>query len=415
MLRVSFANSCFFTGYVKSGWAWPIRPEDKDGVRMRRKFSEISGTEPVTVGLMATDEASRGLMEEFLPHILAELKTHFPEFTWKVEMAPDTALVAGSLSPVKMIDLAYLELLERRWDFCVVMTGGRLDSRESPSAWLMASVSHSSAVISLHGLQSLPGGREATKTLFLNLFLEALARLNGVRRAEVPALLREEKVLPYDTRAMEKISMHLRELVEAVPREELREMSRLAWYLRIVFRHPVWVARSVTSLRPWAMVYRSTRLLFASLATTILSLMTIEFWDLGMGQNIWRTALLAVGLILLATLFVIWKHRLLLRREGEMLSVHAAVFDVATLISVFLGFALLFALLFALNVFLSMALFPRALVSRWLALDTEKVPLSAYFRVSLFVSCLALIVGALGAGLEDSEYFRFMLYGSRKG
>lgn len=382
---------------------------------MRLKFSRMSRTEPLAVGIVATDETSRALMEEFLPHVLAELKGQFPGFTWKVEMAPHAPAVVGSLSHMKMIDLAYLELLERRWDFCVVVTEARLDPRESSSSWLKASVNHSSAVISLHGLGSFPDDREATKTLFLNLFLEALARLNGVRRTEVTALLREKKVLGYDARVKERISRHLSELAEAIPREGLREMSKLAWYLRVMLRHPLWVTRAVMSLRPWSMVYRSTRLLFASLATTILSLITIEFWDLGMGQDIWRTVLLAVGLILLATFFVVWKHRLLLRGEGEMLSVHAAVFDVSTLISVFLGFTFLFAVLFALNVFLSMAVFPHALVSKWLTLDVEKVPLSVYFRVSLFGACLALAVGALGAGLEDSDYFRFMLYGSRKG
>lgn len=219
----------------------------------------------------------------------------------------------------------------------------------------------------------------------------------------------------YDARSKEEMSRHLRELAEAVPRDRLREISRLAWYLRVVLKHPIWVARAVMSLRPWAMAYRSTRLLFASLAATILCLITVEFWDLGMGQSIWRTALLAVGLILLATLFVVWKHRLLFQGKGESLTVHAAVFDMSTLVGVFLGFTSLLAVLFALNVFLSMAVFPRTLVSRWLALEAERVPLSAYFRVSLFGSCLALAVGALGAGLEDSEYFRFMLYGSRRG
>jgi hypothetical protein len=242
-----------------------------------------------------------------------------------------------------------------------------------------------------------------------------LARLNGVRRADVTALLGEEKVIGYTAGEKEEMSRHLRELAGAVPWEKLGEISRLAWYLRVMFRHPVWVARAVISLRPWAMVYRSTRLLFASLAATILSLATMEFWDLGVGQSIWRTALLATGLILLATLFVVWKHRLLVQEEGGRGSVHAAVFDVSTILSILLGFTLLFVALFAVNVFLSMAIFPRPLVSRWLALDTEKVPLSVYFRVSLFSSCLALAVGALGAGLEDSEYFRFMLYGSRKG
>lgn len=158
---------------------------------MGLKLKGVSGTEPVAVGIIAADEVSRGLVEEFLPHLLAELKGEFPEFTWKVEMASDAAVVGERPSVLKMIELAYLELLEKRCDFCMVVTGVRLDPRESSSAWLKASVSHSSAVISIHGLRSLPGGREAAKALLLNLFLEALARLNGVRRADVPALLRE--------------------------------------------------------------------------------------------------------------------------------------------------------------------------------------------------------------------------------
>lgn len=406
----------FFPGRVCKIWLGGLsRTEDMDGAGMRLKIPEILRTDPLVVGIVATDKGSRTLAEEFLPHILTRLKDDFPEFTWKLELGSNLAVAGELLSPVKIFDLAYLEMLERRWDFCVVVTGGRLNPRESSSAWLKVSVNHSSAVISLHGLQPFLGDREAAKVLFINLFLEALARLNGVRRADVTALLGEEKVIRYTAGEKEEMSRHLRELAGAVPWEKLGEISRLAWYLRVMFRHPVWVARAVISLRPWAMVYRSTRLLFASLAATILSLATMEFWDLGVGQSIWRTALLATGLILLATLFVVWKHRLLVQEEGGRGSVHAAVFDVSTILSILLGFTLLFVALFAVNVFLSMAIFPRPLVSRWLALDTEKVPLSVYFRVSLFSSCLALAVGALGAGLEDSEYFRFMLYGSRKG
>ncbi len=87
-----------------------------------------------------------------------------------------------------------------------------------------------------------------------------------------------------------------------------------------------------------------------------------------------------------------------------------AVFNLSTVITVLLGFTLLYVTIFAADLLLTAMLFPRKVLTKWLQL--ESVGFSNYVRASLLVSNVALLVGALGAGLEDKDNIRNLIYGS---
>ncbi len=377
------------------------------------KLTRLLKTEPVTVGFLTLDEISNNMVEETLAEISSSLSQTFPEFAWEFTHLNEEMDLEDPLKTLPLLDKAYLNMLERRWAFCFVVTERRMDPRESRGGWMKISISHSAAVLSLHKLAPLASEMELARPIFIDLVEEAFARLNGLQKTPVNILLKEKAGRYFTPEDKEVIIKHLKEVAQVVPQERLREASRIFYYLWVIVRHPLWIARATLSHRPWSMIYRSTRLVFAAIAAMILSVVTVEFWDLAVNQNIWRTLSLGVGLVILASIFVIWKHHLLAQGGRGERSTQMAVFKISTVLTLLIGFVLLFVTLFAVNLLLTFAIFPRTLVSKWLNLESaSKVPVSNYIRVSLLVSCLALAVGALGAGLEESENFRYLLYGS---
>jgi hypothetical protein len=195
----------------------------------------------------------------------------------------------------------------------------------------------------------------------------------------------------------------------------MKEASRVAWGFRVLFRHPLRIGRMVVANRPWAMIFGSGKIVFATLATLILSIMAVEFWDLGMSQSIWRSALLGVAVIVLTTIYVLKKHELLALGEWTGLNEQMMMRRVSTVLTILAGFLLLFLVIFTFNIAFCALFFPSSVIDRWLEtmnISATKMHLNLYVRVSLLASCLALAVAGLGAGLEDNTYFRNILSGS---
>jgi hypothetical protein len=365
--------------------------------------------DPVRVGFLSLDELSQRMVKETLPSFTEYMQNTFPEFKWIFEAV---ALDENPAEPVKslpLLDKAYLMMLDKGWDFCLLSTSRRLDPGESRSGWMKLSISHSAALVSLHRLLPLMEEMELAQKIYLDLLVEAFGRLNGLKKGKLAFLSRERETRVFAAEEKETMARHLREVADVRPQERLREASRAIFYLRVTLRHPWWIIRATLSHRPWSIVYRSTRLIFAALAAMALSVVTMEFWDLAVSQNIWRTLVISALVIVLASLYVIWKHRLLALGNWSKLSEQNVVFNVSSILTIFLGFALLFATIFIFTLLLTSLLFPKTVLSKWLMVD--RITSLQYARVSLLISCLSLLVGALGAGLEDSDYFRYLLYG----
>lgn len=369
-------------------------------------------TEPLKVGFIATDGFSSALLGPALSEVESALRSSFPEFAWVCELNQMEVHGQEPLKTLPLFDEAYLVMLENGWDFCFLVTEKRLAPNESPSGWMKVSLSHSAAVLSLYRLRASAGEVTRVVPVFLNLFMEAFGRLNGAKKSGEEAFTGREP-RRYSPREKEDMARRFRELARVVPRGRLGGASRFFYYLWVAVRHPLWLTRATLSHRPWTVVYRSTRLLFAALATAVISLATVEFWNLGMEQSVWRTSLLGMGLVLLATLFVVWKHHLLAHGGKWEMKEQVVIFKLSTVLTILISFASLFLVLFLASLSLTIAVFPRTLVGKWLGLSGEEIGIGVYIKVALTGSCLALAVGALGAGLEESQDFRYLIYGSQ--
>ena len=71
----------------------------------------------------------------------------------------------------------------------------------------------------------------------------------------------------------------------------------------------------------------------------------------------------------------------------------------------------LFAFIFAVTIVVTVGVYPRYIVEDWVM--KSGLGFSDYVRVSLLISSMAMVVGALGAGLEENQHFRQVMYTER--
>jgi hypothetical protein len=370
-------------------------------------------TDPVEVGFLSLDERSRIMVDATLPRIERILAGSFPQFNWKFEHLHQPEEPQEPVRTLPLLDRSYLKSLERHWDFCFTVGEMRLDPRDSRSGWGRLSLAHSSVVLSLFKLIPLAQDSEATQTIFTNLAVDYFGRLSGLGRSRPETILDPDKQRAFSATEQITVQKHLRMVAEISGEEKMKEASRAAWSFKVLFRHPLKIGRMVVANRPWAMIFGSGKIVFATLATLILSIMAVEFWDLGMSQSIWRSSLLGVGVIIFTTIYVLKKHDLLALGEWTGLNEQMMMRRVSTILTILTGFLLLFLVIFTFNLLFCALFFPSSVIDRWL--ETMNIStgmhLSLYIRVSLLASCLALAVAGLGAGLEDNSYFLNILSG----
>ncbi len=375
-------------------------------------LKRLLDTNPVTVCLLTLDEPSRSMAEKAVPAVAGFFRDNLSGFSWEFVQSFAPEDLPEPVNALTLLDKAYLAMLDKHWDFCFVVTGKKLESRQSRTGLLKISPAHAAGVISLEPLEPLARDEASALSAFAGVLIEGMLRLNGVKKEAFETVLTAgaSRVLAPEETA--RLRERLCEVARILPQEKLKETSRILTYLRAFFRHPLRVFQTVLSNHPWTMVTRSTRIIFAALATMLLSIVTMEFWDLALGQRPYRTVLMGVAVIVMTSFYVTWKHHLLIHRSRSAFNEQVAIFNLATIFTVIIGFSLLFATIFSVDLLITMALFPRKVLNKWLML--EHVGFSNYVRASLLVSNVALLVGALGAGLEESSYFRFLLYGGEE-
>ncbi len=302
----------------------------------------LLGTDPVNICFLTHDEYSRSLAEKALPGIRAFLKRELPEFEWELEQVHKPEELPEPVNSLGLLDRAYVMMLEEKWDFCFVAVKQRLESSQSRSEPLKVSPAHAAGVMSLEPLEPLSKEGSLAESAFTGLFIEGFLRLNGLRKAGFDTALLEGGERKLSPEERDHLRSRLAEVARVLPQERLKEVSRFFAYLWVLLRHPWKVLRSVGSNHPWRMVARSTRIIFGALATVLLSIVTMEFWDLALGQRPYRTILLGVGVICLTSVYVIWKHHLMVRPKPGQFNEQLAVFNLSTIITVILGFTLLY-------------------------------------------------------------------------
>ncbi len=356
------------------------------------------------LGSSSTLDGCRDWLEGYLSHT-------FSDFEWAIEKEDWDSDWGDSLW---IMDRIQERMEESDWQFAFMLSDVRGYGHAFGSPGTM-SFSHSAAIIYLPEL--FPAGEELdeerTVIRCCHLILAYFARLNGLPHLEDRriSIIDLDRADPLDADELKELDAALHSMADGILRKGYKEIKGIALYTRIIFSHPMRVLRTVRSHRPLRMVFSLGKLVFAAMAALVLALLSTELWYLGVGINIWRLILIAVAVLLASTLYVVFRQRLYVRRVSRSLSEQAAFFNLTSFLTVFSVLLTLFAIIFVVTIVVTVGVYPRYIIEDWLV--KSDVGFLDYAKVSLLISSMAMVVGALGAGLEENQHFRQVMYTER--
>jgi hypothetical protein len=359
--------------------------------------------------------------------MLSQMQEAFPELDWQMpRMIRPEAGRGAREEPVDLLELGINERHARRWDFAIVVAGADLVTHYGPHALATASRSADVAILSTSRIDPLATGEEHSseerKELLAQriyaLAMHLLGRLNGVEHDEAEANVMRavesvealDHMNEYSERSRDALLGSLRDVADLRLEEALDRPSWPLFYLKASWVNLREIARAVREAGPWLFPVRLSRLSAAAFSILFLLLVTAEVWELGMSQPGARVSVLTFVIFVVTTMYIMKRHRLLVRPGARALTEQMVVTNVATTLCVFLGLATTYVVLLVAILVLAWAVYPPALVASWAPSLEESIRWTHYTSLAAFVAALGILIGALGASFEGYQYFRHVIY-----
>lgn len=367
-------------------------------------------------------EAVEGARDQLLAHLSGAL----PQFVWRMPLLRRRRLVElPRVEPVPLLEAAAVEREAHAWDFVLVITDAELMSRYTTFALGMPARALSAAVLSTAHLEPAPaaGGSEEAARHTLRCRIERLAmhllgHLAGLKHCDDPRgamwqvrLARDlDGIRGFLPEELASLAHELQDVADLRLEEEPGPRPHpVRFYLRSAWHNRGDVLANVRQIAPWRFPLRFGRLTIAAVSTLLVLLITAESWDLGMSQRLGVTSAFAVASVVGATVFVLQRQRLLVRRPAR-LTEQTVVTNLSMALSVAVGLTTTWLLLFAIVLAFGLLLFPDDLVRGWAASLERQPGIDRYLVFSGFVATLGILIGALGASFEPGGYFRHVAY-----
>jgi hypothetical protein len=342
--------------------------------------SRASGPE-LTLGVVATPGLPADMAPGLADDLQAELSRTYPELTWRLPVVSDALVVPPALLP-DLIDAGRRKLLSERWDMALCLTDLPLPSAGRAVAGHV-SASHSVIVISVPAIGAVAVRRRLR---------EAAERLIG--------------------RALDGLGS---DASTAIRLRRLRDLADLGDDgLSLAWGSGRGGARLVVGMlranRPWRLGLRLYRSLIASLAVVAAALVTTDVWRIAVTMGWARLGAIAVFAVLVTTVTLIAAHDLWESGEDERSSDQIVLFNIVTSLSLLIGLLTLYAALLLVTALGALLLVPMPLFH---AVVARPVGVAQYVALIWLVASLAMVGGALGAGLEADTTVREAAYGYR--
>jgi len=407
----------------------------------------------------------RKAVEQARERVLETLGADFPGFEWRMPVV-ERETPPGPSPQMEIVDLLDQGVVERQakgWDFALVITGSELESFYKPFALGAPSRSLSVAVASTVRIDPRASGRgtavrvgtgqrrtpsgsrrrespaaargdtapgnpalgdvdrtEVMTTRLHALVLHLFGHLNELGHHEDPesymydlaAVMDLDRMRRFSAEAVEYLGGELEEVADVRLEEERSayRSGRAAFYLRALWHNRDDIADAVRRARPWQFPLRFSRLTAAAFSALLILLITAEAWDLGMSQRPPFVTGLSVVTLVGASVYLLRRQGLLVRREVARLTELTVVSNVSTVISVALGLLTTYAMLFGTTLLLGRTLYRPRLVAAWADSLGGEVTWVHYLVLAAFVASLGLLIGALGASFEGQSYFRHVAW-----
>ena len=354
--------------------------------------AEVERTETrpqIAVGLIAAPGLPSEIAEALAEELRGELGDLYPDGDWRVPVVSD-GLVEPPVPTTELIDAAHQRLLREDWELAICLTDIPLRIGRRTLAG-HASPTHRLVVISVPALGPARVQRRAldTATELLGILLGA-AREPASRQGHAH---------------MRRRLIELSALADEDPAHGPTGLAALAGGGRLRL-----LGGMVRANRPWRFAARLYRALIAALATVALALVTSDVWRVSDTVGPVRLTILMVLSIGLTTASLIVVHGLWERGERGQARDQAMLFNAATALTVGIGVVSLYlALWVPVLAGAALVITPDAFSD---ALGSD-VGFGDYLTLTWFVSSLATVGGALGAGLESDVAIREAAYARR--
>jgi len=387
---------------------------------------------PIDVGWIVAgklDAPDRDAVEEARANSLVWLNDCFPEFEWRMPLeVRDEVLSSQPVESVELLDYGVSERNLWRWDFSLVITPADLKSHYKPDAIAVLSRSLQAAVISTARIDPRATRRDVTAServermsvRLQSLVIHLVAQLAGLEHdADPQSYMREYRTLEDLDEAEElseeqigELRVGLQEVADARLEEQtdVRQTGLLWFYLRAAWINRRPIVKAIIRAKPWQFPFRLSRLTTAAASAMAVFLITAESWELGMSQTPATVVGLTIGSLLLTTMYVLAKQRLLLQRGKHRLSELSVVTNLSTVAIVMLGMLTTFIALAVVSLVVSQLLFRPSVVASWAATVKHPGEFISYVKLAMFIASAGMAIGALGASFEDNHYFRHITF-----
>jgi hypothetical protein len=347
---------------------------------MQTPDAPVASGRELTLGIVAAPGLPADMAPDMAADLAAELSKAYPEMTWRLPVIFDALVVPPALLP-DLIDACRRKLLSERWDMALCLTDLPLPSAGRTVAG-HASVSHSVVVISVPAI-----GVVAVRRRLREAALRLISRtLDGSARGASTGL-------------------RLR---------RLQDLADLGDGLSLGWRSGRGGSRLVVGMlranRPWRLGVRLYRALVAALAVVAVALVTTDVWRIAVAIGWGRLGAIAVFAVLVTTVTLIMAHDLWESSDDDRSSDQIALFNIVTSLSLLIGLLTLYAGLILVTAVGALLLVPRPLFHEAVG---RPVGAAQYVALIWLVASLAMVGGALGAGLEADSTVREAAYGYR--
>jgi uncharacterized membrane protein len=352
------------------------------------------------LGLVAppggTAEEIADELVDALPALLADRVTG--SVRWSVSQVADRSADDPTLETTELIDAVRRRMVAERWDLALCLTDIPLRLGRRPVV-ANASAMHGVGLVSLPALGAVQLRRRVADA--------AVRLVDGL----VGASLELERGAEDEHRR--RVARRLGEIarpVRAVRADEDDDVD-LRFVAAVVRGHLRLLAGMVRANRPWRVTVRLSRALAAAIAAVAFSLVTADIWKLADAQAPWRLLVIALASIVTIVVFLIAAHSLWERADTARAREQAVLFNVATVATLTFGVLCLYGALLVLTFAVAEFTLDAHVLARALG---HPANLATYVKVTWFATSLAMVAGALGAGLESDEAVREAAYGYRR-
>lgn len=374
-------------------------------------------------------------VEHARERVLETLCREFPGFDWRMPVV-ERETPPGPSPQVEIVDLLDQGVIERQakgWDFALVLTGSDLQSFYKPFALGAPARSLFVAAASTVRIDPRASGRgvgdrrgseddriEVMTARLHALVLHLFGHLADLEHNDDPesymfdlgAVSDLDRMRRFSAGAVDALADELEDVADVRLEEErgALQSGRVGFYLRVIRHNRGDIADGVRRARPWQFPLRFSRLTAAAFSALLILMMTAEAWDLGMSQQPIFVLLLSLATLVGASVYLLRRQGLLVRRQISRLTELTVVSNVTTVISVVLGMITSYAMLFTTTLVLGRALYRPRLVAAWAESIGAAVSWRHYLVLAGFVASLGLLIGALGASFEGQTYFRHVAW-----